>query len=204
MVCLSLALLALGITLYPLISNYFAEVNRSLIETKYTKAVELMDDSEVIGARMDAQAYNATLLTVTDKPYTKEALTQAAESYDELLNRTLQWQTMDQPMYMDQDGELTTIAEIGVFAGAGRYKQLVRAFEHNINLVGDSNLIESCPKTARTGETVTILTYDITDGDKVIEVSGADVVRVNWIEYQFVMPPHDVDVKVKFIGNGLA
>lgn len=125
-------------------------------------------------------------------------------SYDELLNRTLQWQTMDQPMYMDQDGELTTIAEIGVFAGAGSYKQLVRAFEHNINLVGDSNLLESCPKTARTGETVTILTYDITDGDKVIEVSGADVVRVNWIEYQFVMPPHDVDVKVKFIGNGLA
>lgn len=86
MVCLSLALLALGITLYPLISNYFSEVNRSLIETKYTKAVELMDDSEVIGARMDAQAYNATLLTVTDKPYTKEALTQAAESYDDLLN----------------------------------------------------------------------------------------------------------------------
>lgn len=36
MICLSLALLALVITLYPLISNYFAEVNRSLIETKYT------------------------------------------------------------------------------------------------------------------------------------------------------------------------
>ena len=86
MICLSLALLALGITLYPLISNYFAEVNRSLIETKYTKAVELMDDSEIIGARMDAHRYNATLLTVTDEPYTKEALQQAAESYDELLN----------------------------------------------------------------------------------------------------------------------
>ena len=86
MICLSLALLALSITLYPLISNYFAEVNRSLIETKYTKAVELMDDSEIIGARMDAQRYNATLLTVTDEPYTKEALQQASESYDELLN----------------------------------------------------------------------------------------------------------------------
>lgn len=86
MICLSLALFAIGITLYPLISNYFAEVNRSLIETKYTKAVELMDDSEIIGARMDAQRYNATLLTVTDEPYTKEALQQAAESYDELLN----------------------------------------------------------------------------------------------------------------------
>lgn len=86
MICLSLALLALGITLYPLISNYFAEVNRSLIETRYTKAVELMDDSEIIGARMDAQRYNATLLAVTDEPYTKEALQQASESYDELLN----------------------------------------------------------------------------------------------------------------------
>ena len=86
MICLSLALLALGITLYPLISNYFSEVNRSLIETKYTKTVELMDDSEIIGARMDAQRYNATLLTVTDEPYTKEALQQASESYDELLN----------------------------------------------------------------------------------------------------------------------
>ena len=33
MICVSLALFAIGITLYPLISNYFAEVNRSLIET---------------------------------------------------------------------------------------------------------------------------------------------------------------------------
>ena len=57
MICVSLALFAIGITLYPLISNYFAEVNRSLIETKYTKAVEQMDDSEIIGARMDAQQY---------------------------------------------------------------------------------------------------------------------------------------------------
>ena len=86
MVCVSLALLAIGITLYPLISNYLAEVNRSLIETQYTKAVELMDDSEITGAWMDAQQYNATLLTITDEPYTKETLQQASESYDRLLN----------------------------------------------------------------------------------------------------------------------
>ena len=86
MICLALALLALGITLYPLISNYFAEVNRSLIETKYTKAVELMDDSEVIDALMQAQQYNTMLLNVTAEPYTKEALQQTSESYDELLN----------------------------------------------------------------------------------------------------------------------
>ena len=86
MICVSLALFAIGVTIYPLISNYFAEVNRSLIETKYTKAVEQMDDLEIIGARMDAQQYNATLLTITDEPYTKEGLQQASESYDGLLN----------------------------------------------------------------------------------------------------------------------
>ena len=86
LLCVSLALLALGITLYPLVSNYFAEVNRSLIETQYTRAVEEMDDSEIIQAREEAMRYNATLLTVTDEPYTKEALRQASESYDSLLN----------------------------------------------------------------------------------------------------------------------
>ena len=86
LLCVTLAFLALGITLYPLVSNYFAEVNRSLIETQYAKAVEEMDDSEIIRAREDAQKYNATLLTVTDEPYTKEALRQASESYDSLLN----------------------------------------------------------------------------------------------------------------------
>ena len=84
MICVSLALFAIGITLYPLISNYFAEVNRSLIETKYTKAVEQMDDSEIIGARMDAQHYNATLLAITDEPYTKEALQQAVKEFEDV------------------------------------------------------------------------------------------------------------------------
>ena len=84
--CFSLALLALGITIYPLVSNYMAEVNRSMIETRYTKAVERMDDSEIMEERMNAQRYNETLLTVTDKPFTKEMLQQASESYEELLN----------------------------------------------------------------------------------------------------------------------
>ena len=86
LICFSLALLALGITIYPLVSNYMAEVNRSMIETRYTKAVERMDDSEIMEERMNAQRYNETLLTVTDKPFTKEMLQQASESYEELLN----------------------------------------------------------------------------------------------------------------------
>lgn len=124
--------------------------------------------------------------------------------YDELLERTLQWQTLEQAMYIDQDGEIATIAEIGTFAGAGKYKKLIRPFEHNINIIGDRYLIESCPEKAIAGETVTIMTYDVTDGDKLIEVSGVDVVSIDWFEYQFVMPSRDVDVHAEFIGNGLA
>ena len=86
MICAAFAVIAVGVTLYPLISNLVSETNRSIIETKYTKAVEKMDDTEKIRARTDAQNYNATLQAVTEKPYTKDALQKAAESYDHLLN----------------------------------------------------------------------------------------------------------------------
>ena len=86
LICVILALIATGVTLYPLVSNIVSETNRSLIETQYVKAVEKLDDSEIREARMRAQGYNATLLTVTEKPYTKEALERAVESYDDILN----------------------------------------------------------------------------------------------------------------------
>ena len=60
MICAAFAVIAVGVTLYPLISNLVSETNRSIIETKYTKAVEKMDDTEKIRARTDAQNYNAT------------------------------------------------------------------------------------------------------------------------------------------------
>lgn len=84
--CIVSAVLALGIAVYPLVSNFCSEKYRSLVETKYTKAVEKLDDTEIIAAKESAQAYNATLSTVTDNAYSREALAQATESYDELLN----------------------------------------------------------------------------------------------------------------------
>lgn len=86
---LSLAVLfvvSLGVILYPLIANYLSEKNRSLIETQYTEAIKQMDTSALDAARVAASAYNETLLTVPEKPYTKDALIKAAESYDTLLN----------------------------------------------------------------------------------------------------------------------
>lgn len=72
LICVLLALIATGVTLYPLVSNIVSETNRSLIETQYIKAVEKLDDSEIVEARTQAQSYNATLLAVTEKPYTRE------------------------------------------------------------------------------------------------------------------------------------
>lgn len=84
--CIASAVLALGVAVYPLVSNFFSEKYRSLVETKYTEAVEKLDNTEIIAAKEAAKECNATLTTVTDKAYSREALELAAESYDELLN----------------------------------------------------------------------------------------------------------------------
>ena len=86
---LSLAVLfvvSLGVILYPLIANYLSEKNRSLIETQYTEAIEKMDTTALDEARAEAEEYNKTLVTIPEKPFTKDALIKAAESYDTLLN----------------------------------------------------------------------------------------------------------------------
>ena len=86
---LSLAVLfvvSLGVILYPLIANYLSEKNRSLIETQYTEAIKQMDTTALDEARAEAEEYNKTLVTISEKPFTKDALIKAAESYDTLLN----------------------------------------------------------------------------------------------------------------------
>ena len=83
---LATTVFAIGITFYPLVSNLFGEKHRSLVETRYVKAVEALDDTEIKNAKAEAEKYNNTLQTVTDAAYSKAALQQAAESYDELLN----------------------------------------------------------------------------------------------------------------------
>lgn len=86
MLCIILALVAAGVALYPLISNLISEANKSLVETKYEKAVQQMDTGSLERARLEAEEYNKTLLSVTSTPYTKAALQSASESYDRLLN----------------------------------------------------------------------------------------------------------------------
>ena len=78
--------LALGVTLYPLVSNIVGEKYMSIIETRYDKAVEKMNNLEIIAEKEKAVLYNKTLQGGTANAFSREALAQAEESYTSLLN----------------------------------------------------------------------------------------------------------------------
>ena len=81
-------LLALGLTLYPIISNYVNQKYASEIFTAYQEVIARTDSSVLVQEREKAIAYNQTLLpnTATEGGYTQEALQSASEEYDSILN----------------------------------------------------------------------------------------------------------------------
>ena len=81
-------LLALGITLYPLISTWYNERHQSEIHTHYVEVVENADKSEIITARRKANEYNASIVpgAMIEESFTQEAMLAAAEDYDDQLN----------------------------------------------------------------------------------------------------------------------
>ena len=64
--CISAVILGLGIALYPLIYNFYTEKTRSVIETKYTEAVEMMQGTILDSTRRAAEEYNALILRSAD------------------------------------------------------------------------------------------------------------------------------------------
>lgn len=81
-------LIALGITLYPMISTWYNNRHQSQIHTQYQEKVEQVDDTHLKEARELATAYNQTILpgTQDEDSFSKEALLSASEDYAELLN----------------------------------------------------------------------------------------------------------------------
>ena len=81
-------LLALGITLYPLISTWYNERHQSEIHTHYVEVVENADKSEIITARRKANEYNASIVpgAMIEESFTQEAMLAAAKDYDNQLN----------------------------------------------------------------------------------------------------------------------
>ena len=81
-------LLALGITLYPVISNYYNEKHQSEIHTQYQEIIQQVDDSEKIRVKELADEYNTAILpgTQLSDAFSKEALLWASEDYEHQLN----------------------------------------------------------------------------------------------------------------------
>lgn len=81
-----LFLTALGLTLYPLISNYVNQKYASEIQTAYQELIRQTDDSVLQEAKQRAVAYNLAITPGTTDAYSEEALVSAAEDYDSQLD----------------------------------------------------------------------------------------------------------------------
>lgn len=87
-ICAGAFLMALGLTLYPLISNYYNERHASKLHTEYQDTLEKMDTSAVESDREAARRYNAALIpgAMEVDAYSSAALEAAAEDYADILN----------------------------------------------------------------------------------------------------------------------
>lgn len=81
-------LLALGIMLYPLISNAYNEKHYAYLMEDYSQQIAQAEDTELIDARALADAYNRSLQpgVQTADPFSQEAFLAASNEYDALLN----------------------------------------------------------------------------------------------------------------------
>lgn len=77
-------LTALGITLYPIISNYVNQKYASKIYTEYEEMIQNVDDTSLKDARRLVEQYNNALAPVS--AYEQESLSEASQNYDTLLN----------------------------------------------------------------------------------------------------------------------
>ena len=83
-----LFLLSLGLTLYPVISNFVNQKYASEIHTAYQEVIEQTDNSELLKAHELAVSYNRAITpgSTTEEAYSQEALLAASEDYDSQLN----------------------------------------------------------------------------------------------------------------------
>ena len=74
---------------------------------------------------------------------------------------------------------------------------LVGCSRHRITVISGEKFVHKCPKSARTGDTVTVTTSVVSDAE--LYVNGVDGKFIRPGEYQFTMPDHDVELKVTVI-----
>lgn len=78
---------ALGLTFYPIISNYVNTLYASKIHTAYEEVIEQTDNTELLKAKELAIAYNESIRPgATEGIYSQAALTEASVDYENQLN----------------------------------------------------------------------------------------------------------------------
>ena len=81
-------IIALGITLYPMISTWYNERHQAEVHIHYQEKVEQVDNTKLIEAKELAVAYNQTILpgAQDEDSFSNEALQSAVKDYTGLLN----------------------------------------------------------------------------------------------------------------------
>ena len=76
--------------------------------------------------------------------------------------------------------------------------------KHSIEVTDDKEIIKKCPKSAKSGDKVTIKAYSFMDVIPIIEINGNDIGEwdKNRIEYTFTMPDEDVRIVTRFRRDG--
>ena len=83
----ALFLLALGLTLYPVVSNWYIGRHQSQIQTEYREVLEQTDSAEIESIRKRAVAYNKTITPgAAEEAYSQESIRLALEDYVNQLN----------------------------------------------------------------------------------------------------------------------
>ena len=83
----ALFLLALGLTLYPVVSNWYIGRHQSRIQTEYREVLEQTDSAEIESIRESAVAYNKTITPgAAEEAYSQESIRAASEDYVNQLN----------------------------------------------------------------------------------------------------------------------
>lgn len=87
---IAMFVLALGLTLYPLLANLYNEKHQSMILDDYREQIAQADNSMIIEAKELAIAYNESIQpgVQSQEAFSSEALTDASVNYETLLDLT--------------------------------------------------------------------------------------------------------------------
>lgn len=81
-----LLILAILVTVYPVISNFLYDKHRSRVQTEYFAAIEQMDDTVIQKAKQEAEVYNSLLAKGVSPAFSDDKLNAATANYNELLD----------------------------------------------------------------------------------------------------------------------